>query len=239
MSLLTIVSDAAAEIGIASPTTVIGNNDPNVTRLLALANREGRELASKYPWTILQREHTFNTADGTAEYALPTDFRAFIADTAWNRADYDRVRGNLTPQEWQTYKSGIIGSGIVHQRWRVKRAASGTTRKFVIDPTPSSIEAMVFEYLSDAWCSSSDGTTLRTTWAADADVGLLSESLMTLGLVWRFKNAIGTEYGLDLLQYEQTVSRALADDLAMPTKMLHTSGTFKLGGYVPDTGFGA
>ena len=239
MSLLTLIQRTASKVGLPQPSTVIGNVDLNVQRLLEAANEEGEELASKHPWTILQREHTFSTADGTAEYALPSDFSAYFGDTVWNRTDYDALRGPLTAQEWQVYKSGTIGAGVVNQRWRIKRTASGNTKTFFIDPTPSAVETVVFEYRSNGWCQSAGGT-VQTEWADDTDTGILDERLMRLGAAWRFKRTIGNDFDTELAEYEQAVSRAVADDINPGVGTIHGRRRVPvLGGYVPDTGYGS
>ena len=53
MTLLTICQDAAKEIGVPSPTTVIGSTDTTNIQLLAAANREGKNLVSGYDWQVL------------------------------------------------------------------------------------------------------------------------------------------------------------------------------------------
>lgn len=62
-TLLTLVSDACNELGITAPSSVIGNTDPQIIQLLALANREGRDFYNqgfrKDGWQILRKEHTF------------------------------------------------------------------------------------------------------------------------------------------------------------------------------------
>ena len=236
MSLLTIVQDATTEIGVAKPSTVISNTAENEVRLLAMAQREGKQLASKREWQILQREHTFNTVASQEEYALPSDYVTMISDTAWDRDDYENIR-RIDAQEWQVYKSGIVGSGVVNRRWRIKRAASGNTKVFCLDPTPTTVAALVFEYRSNGWCASSGGA-IQTAWAADDDVGILSEELMTMGVVWRFLRAIGNDYASQLLEYEQAEQRAFAEDLSLDAMTLHRPPNWRFGGYVPDTGFG-
>lgn len=238
MTILTMIQAAAPEVGLLSPDTVISNQDNNVKRLLACAQREGKMLVTKKPWMVLQREHTFSTADGTAEYALPSDFSALLSDTAWNRANYDAIRGPLTAQEWQVYKSGNIGGGIVRDRFRIKRTASGNTKTFFIDPTPSAVETVAFEYRSNGWCQSSGGT-VQTAWAADTDTGILDEDLMVLGIIWRFKRIGGFDYTTELAEYEQEVSRRFSDDAAPPVQTLHSTRVSRLGGWVPETGYGS
>lgn len=69
MSLLTIIQDACAELSIAIPSVVVGNPDPQVVQLLALANREGTEFAAMSGqwsgWPELRVEYTFNLVPAT------------------------------------------------------------------------------------------------------------------------------------------------------------------------------
>ena len=46
MTLLSICQDAAKEIGIPSPSTLIGSTDTTNIQLTAAANREGKNLVS-------------------------------------------------------------------------------------------------------------------------------------------------------------------------------------------------
>ena len=64
MSLLTAIQDACGELSLAVPQTVIGNSDPQVAQLLALANSEGQEFVKLQGpwggWPELNRVQTFN-----------------------------------------------------------------------------------------------------------------------------------------------------------------------------------
>ena len=101
MSLLTICQNVADFTGFERETTIIGNTSPTARQLLALAQREGKQLMRATSWPILLKEHTFSTTSGTQSYALPTDFDRFISDTAFNRTDLDKFTGPLTPQQYQ------------------------------------------------------------------------------------------------------------------------------------------
>lgn len=69
MSLLTVVQDACNELQLVAPSTVIGNTDQQVVQLLALSNREGKEMAANAgQWSgmpELRKEYTFNLVPAT------------------------------------------------------------------------------------------------------------------------------------------------------------------------------
>lgn len=239
-TLLSIVQNAADELGFARPSAVYTSSDRLVQRMLAMSNVEGQDLAREVDWTILQKLHTFTTTNGTAEYALPSDYDRLIRDTEWDRSAYRPIMGPLSPQEWQQIKSGSLGSGVVGRRYRIYKSDSTNARTFRIDPTPSADgDTLAFEYISTNWCASSGGTG-QSAWAADTDVPILDARLLTLGLIVRLKRSIGLDYASEADEYQHTLTRAKAQDRPAPTLSLVPRAMVQLIGLgnVPETGFG-
>lgn len=203
MSLLTIVRNAADRLGLARPTTVINSLDPNAVTLLAMAQEEGKTLARRHEWQVLTTEHTFSTANGTSSYSLPSDFDRILKETVFNRTSRRRMMGDLTPQQWQETQASLVT--MVNPAFRIRGGA------FLISPTPSATETVAYEYISTKWCESSGGTD-QTEWTADTDTGRLSEDIMTLGIIWRYRKAKGLEYGEDMNTYEMEVAKSILND---------------------------
>lgn len=203
MSLLSIIQDATKRLGFTPQNTVISSTDPVTVQLLALANEEGFTLSRRHEWQVLQTEHTFSTADGTASYALPSDFSRIMKETVFNRTSGRRMLGDLTPAQWQETQASLVT--MVNPAFRIRG------NLFLISPTPSAVETIAYEYISTKWCESSGGTD-QTTWAADTDVGRLDEGIMTLGIIWRYRRAKGLGYGEDMNTYEMEVNKAILND---------------------------
>lgn len=159
MSLLTIIGNAADNAGFNKPATIIGNTDAGAVRLLQMARREARYIAEKVNWTALVVENTF-VANGTSVYALPTDYRSLVGDTLWDRSRFWEMRGALSPQEWQSYKSSTFANATIERRWRLRipsGATAGAAVKFELDPAITSTDTssvFVYEYVSKNWCRS-------------------------------------------------------------------------------------
>lgn len=243
MSLLSVVVDAAGEVGAPAPNVVAGSLDQTIITLFRMANKEGRRLRDHpHPrggWSVLQREHTFSTVASTAAYDLPSDFKKLLFETAWDRDAYWEMIGSLSPQEWQAVKSGLASSPALRKRYRIKRASSGSDRQFFIDPTPSSADSLVFEYLSDAWVRNAADDTYTDGYAADTDVSLLDEEIITQGVIWRFLASKGFAHALQLAEYERARDTAIAQDAALPRLYLAPQ-RFSLGkGNVPESNFGS
>lgn len=200
-NLLSIIQDAADEIGLPRPSTVVGSSDSQVRQLLRVANQEGVELARRHDWQALTKEKSWTAAATEAQTGvMPSDFDRFIGGTFYNRGRTRLVAGPLTPQEWQDYKSRL--ASIVYDAFRLK----GDTLYLL--PEPSGSDTYVFEYVSKWWCSPASGTTpTQDAWTADTDVPYLPADLLTLGTMWRYKAARGLDYGQTFQDYELQLAR--------------------------------
>lgn len=206
MSLLSIIQDAAREIGLPKPTTAFGNIDENIAQLVRLSNKEGNELVLKNDWQALQKEQTFTSlAQETQTAMIPSDFGHFINETFYNRTRKRTLAGPLTPQEWQVQKS--LTSTVVIDAFRQRG------NNILVVPVPPAGDTFAFEYVSKYWVDTDDdGIGEASAWAADTDVSLLDEELVTQGVIWRYKMARGFDYAEDFRTYEMTFQRLKGDD---------------------------
>ncbi len=213
MSLLTIAQNTANNIGITAPSAIIGSTDPTAQRLLQMARRTGQEMATRTNWVSMIVERVFY-ANGSAQLTLPPDMRSIIDDTLWDRTHYWRMRGPMTPQQWQLYKSSIIGRATIERRWRIKippNGAAGTPALFTIDPPvtgsgcqlwgshdwgdgslwcagPGAGSQFVLEYVSRNWVQSTTRYQL-----ARADVSLQGTGYQVGNFIVLTGNGIATQ----------------------------------------------
>ena len=237
MSLLTIAQNVADFTGFERPTTVVGNSDPIARQLLVFINREGKQLMRSHNWPILLKEHTFSTANGTQSYDLPSDYDRSVGDTIYNRSDLEQMVGPITPQQFQNDRHGVASVGIT-QRFRLK--PSSNALKFDITPTPSATETIGFEYVSSHWNQTSGGSS-QVAMAADTDTGILDETIIEMGVTWRFKQAHGLTYDEDFRQYQLEVRQAISRSGGAPIIQLDDARRYLVNPYsynLPDTGFG-
>lgn len=242
MALLAIIQNVCDEIGFAKPTAVVGSSEETAIQMLALANRSGKQLAKRGKgiggWSVLQTEHTFTTTDGTAEYALPSDYGYLIDDTLWDRANFWKLTGPVSPNEWQRIKSGVLASSAgPHRRVRIRPSASSNVKALFVEPTPSTTgDTLVYEYVSDQWCQSSGGTG-QSAWALDTDTGILDEYYLEMDLKWRFLKGKGLEFGEDKREFELELAQALARDGGSQTLNMGDSNELLLTANIQDANF--
>ena len=234
MSLLSIVQSACQRIGIVAPKLVIGSQDSQVIQLLALLNKEGKELSTgssiglSYDWQALQAEASFVSL-ATESQGLLADIapglKYIIGGTIWDRNRRLPVYGSMTPQEWQNYKAWGVLSPFPQYRIR------GGELLLLQVPNPG--ENYFFEYQGKNWCTSADGATSRAAFSSDTDVALLDEDLFTDGLVWRWKQAKGLDYAEDFAAYQRDAGNAVTRDVERPALNMGHDGRARTGVVVP------
>ena len=202
-TLLTIINDAQALLNLPITTSVIASTGQTQKQMLSIANMDGRLLAEEFAWQQLITQQTFvTTATETQTNAtLPDDFGWMLNETMFNRTTTDPVVGPLNPREWQQLKANGVNISI--PRYRIQ----GNNIMFI--PTPTAGQNIYYEYVSKNWCESSGGTD-QERWAADSDVPRLPANVLTLGIVWRWKNSKQLDYAEDFETWKLARDRAAA-----------------------------
>jgi hypothetical protein len=92
-TVLQLVQQACAEMGLPVPTSLAGNTSPDAIQLLGLINAVGYELQREFPWQALNVEYRFTTqfqeTTGTLTNGSPVV--TGIADTAGLDTTYQVV----------------------------------------------------------------------------------------------------------------------------------------------------
>lgn len=248
MSVLTIAQAVADEVGIPRPSSLVSSTDDTSRQLLALLNREGQQLVTRYQWAACLRDKSVTVTSGTDTYQVPTDFSRIVEDSMWDTTNKWPMVGPLSSQEWETLQRGVLIT-TPRRVWRLIGEADGTyaaaaTAKYVqISPSPTnSTDTFFYEYVTTGFARQNSDAAAGT-FDHDSDVPILPEQLFILGGIWRFLRAKGLPYDEEKETYEREVSRCIAQDKSARTLPLGTRRT--LGPRlldlenVPETGFGS
>jgi hypothetical protein len=232
LSLLSICTDALDEIGgFEVPGSFYGNPNPTARQCLKLVQREGKTLEKEYRWSALITSTTITTANGTANYDLPDDFRAFANMSQWDRTNYMPLLGPASGAQWQFLKSSVASTTTINRWFRV---AGGD---IYIHPTPSSVDTLAYDYYSTAWIIKQADQSNVTEFTSDNDTCRLNEDLLTMGLKWRFLQAKGMPYQPEYAEYEAVKMELVGDDGGKGPICLGKTG--RVISQIPDTGFGS
>lgn len=141
-------------------------------------------------------------------YPLPSDWLKQIPQTEWDRTNRWPMLGPKSPQEWQSYKSGIVYAGP-RERFRIQ---SGAVQ---VSPNPPNGLIFAYEYISSAWVIDASGT-YKQNYSADSDTNVFDDSLMIVGLKMRWLRAKGLDFSMELKEFNDLLSTLKAQDKSSP-----------------------
>lgn len=207
MSLLTIIQEAALAVGLPEPSAVVSSTDLAVKKLLGFANQGGRQLAKYHDWQNLIVEQTF-TSLATQEQtnALPpADYGRMVYNPeVWDRTSDTRLAGPTPQRYWQRLLANTSTGSPGY--WRI------IGNQLNVLPVMTAGNTLAFEYISKRWAESSGGTA-QEIFMADTDTARIPEDLITLEVIWRFRQSRGfAQYAEDMSTAEREKEKAAAAD---------------------------
>ena len=203
MTLLSICTDAADELKVDRPSSVIGNPQPQVQSLLRYANKVGNRMMKTVDWQILRKEQTFTSISGETQTGiLPDDFDRFVTETFWDRSAQKLITGPISAVQWQSLKAGGY-SGDPKFIYRGGAVA--------ILPAYGAGSSLAFEYVSKNWCQSA-GADAQNAWAADTDTPILDEELFILGIKLLSLTDDGQPNGVAAKDFDDYFATLLGND---------------------------
>lgn len=219
MTILSVVQNACRRMNLTVPSVVVTSTEQTPKQLYGLAGQAALAMARRGTWQALHREHTFTTVAAAVQTAsVPDDYDWFIEGTAFNRTLRRPLTGPLSPSEWQQTKATLIV--MVNPAFRIR------ANSFELTPNPAAGQTCAYEYMSKNFCLSA-AEVEQDAWAADTDTFVLDEELLTLDLMWRFKEAKGLPYDEDFRTAEEQIVKALARDGAKPRISTSPPETFR------------
>lgn len=230
---LQIIRQAAAELGLPVPNSAVTSQEATVNQLLALLNTAGYELAHTFEWQQLVRKATIPTVAGQSDYLLPSDFGKMINQTIWTRDSIGQIDGPLSAQRWELRTEGLLSSDPF-----VGFRIFGN--KLNLNPAPSAVTNITFEYLSNGWVHSYlDPNVYTQTIFHDSDTPQFDFMLLVKFLklkMWQAKGLDTTSLEMDFARfYDMMISQNKgAPVLSVAPRRYPT--TLPLN--VPETGYG-
>ena len=145
-------------------------------------------------------------------FPFPSDYDHEVPQTEWNRSTRWNLQGPKSPQEWQIYKGGIVSVGP-RQRFRILNNA------IVVNPSPPDGQTIALEYQSKAFVIGADNSS-KTSFTADTDTCVFSDSLMITGMKTQWKFAKGLDASVDLAEFKTLLEQNKAQDKSAPRLFL-------------------
>lgn len=204
MTVLAACSDAAVELVGRELSTVFSTTDQIAVELRLQANKAASAIAKAHDWRELTTLNTI-TGDGTAiAFDLPAGY-----DRMPVKADlfYNDSEGRLTRardlDHWLDMQvrnqDMLIGAWIL---------LGGQIQIFPAQPSGEIIK----HYYQTKYAVEDESGTAKEKFTADTDTFRLSERLLTLGIIWRWRAMKRLEYAEDLRNFEIALAEETGRD---------------------------
>lgn len=164
------------------PSVFFGSSQKFENEISDLVNEVAQDVQKYQDWQALTKIHTLVGDGVTRDFALP--------------ADYDRQLINTSVQDTINWAWGYEHLTDINQFiYREEHGFEPYPGAWIIfggqmrfTPPPRDGASAVFPYIS-SWMvqDGQNPATLKTTFTRDSDSFLLPERLLTLGLVWRWR----------------------------------------------------
>ena len=223
MTLLSVIKDVCATVGVVVPTSIFSNITANRTmqEMLSLANEMAQRISYDYrDWTALKAVATFPGAT----YVDPIDGLTKL-QTAFNLpANYKRLL--LTSNVWRSTSTHQPMRFVPDSdEWLVRRTANATDSawgewtimggKIYIWPVMPVGQTAYFTYL-DKNCIDLNSGGRGNEFMNDLDTFTLDERLLKLGMLWQWKAQKGSAYAEDMGTYGDALTYAMGHDQPAP-----------------------
>jgi len=212
MTLLTVVRDVCAAVGVALPTTVFGSLQANRTmqEMVALADEMAQRIAYDLrDWTVLRTTATYVGDGVTTSFALPADFkRMLLTSNVWR---------STSTQEPMMFVSDV-------DEWVRRRSfnESGAWGEWIlmggrlhIAPAMGVGVSARHSYL-DKNCIALASGGLSDRFTDDVDSFRLDERLLKLGMIWQWMANKGSPYAEPMGTYSDAIANAMGHDQPAP-----------------------
>jgi hypothetical protein len=213
MTLLSVVKDVCAVVGVAQPAAVVTAIAVNRTmqEMFTLANEMAQRIAyDNRDWTVLRKTTTM-TGDGIAtSFPMPADYKRML----------------LTANVWGP-SSQLAPMSFVPDtdEWLNRRARNTTSFSYgewtmlggqlLMHPVMSTGATAYYAYL-DKNCVNLTGGGVSDAFVADTDTFRLDERLLKLGMIWQWKANKGTSYAEDMGTFSDALAMAMGHDSPAP-----------------------
>jgi hypothetical protein len=212
MTLLTVINDVCATVGVLMPSSVFSNisNNRTMQEMLALANEMAQRIAYDTRDWMLFRSSTTMQGDGTtAAFPLPVDYkRMLLTSNVWRSTSYlIPMRFIPDTDEWLNRRSRNI-----YDAWGEWTMLGG---KINLAPTMNATTSAYYGYVVKNCINLASGGT-GNAFQADGDSFALDERLLKLGMIWQWKAQKGSPYSEDMSTFSDALAYAMSHDGPAP-----------------------
>lgn len=204
MTILTAIQNVSASIALDRPEAVFSSTEREHFELQVLANTAGLHIAKDYEWQALKVVATL-TGDGTKTvFEFPANYDRMLKAAELRSSRYTAALTHVTDSD-QWLDMEIRQISQVAGMWTLHGG------QMHIRPAPATGEEVKFFHMSKLWAKD-DQNTLKDVFTRDTDTFRLSETLLELCMIWKWRAQKGLPYAQDHDNYEDAKEKLIAAD---------------------------
>jgi hypothetical protein len=206
MTILSACQSAAVRLLGRRPAAILSSDGQFELELGVLANETAIAIAKAHDWQKLKVLHTISGDGSDTSFALPAAYdRMPLKAAVWSTATSTPLTPARDDDQWLDFQlTSIVGSPGF---WRILGG------EMQILPAMSASETAKFYYVSNKlWIVDGGTVATKTEATVDTDTCVLPERLIALGVIWRWLQLKGKEYGEALRNFELAFSEEAGRD---------------------------
>lgn len=212
MTILTALQSAMVRLVGHRPNTIFGSTNQTEMEIADIANEVARDIMKSHDWQALTNIESVAGDGVQTAFPLPADYDRMALGQSVQDANTWFWNYTAAPDlnTWMTITDGRFLQ-VEPGWWIVLRD------ELQFYPAPTSGATARFPYISNLIVRSQPEVntgivTPRRQFERDSDEFLLSERLITLGVIWRYREQKGMGYAEDMANYELALSQEQTRD---------------------------
>lgn len=205
MTFLKAAQSASLRLIGRKPSTFFSSQDVFEQEMCDLGNDVATDLMKSYDWRVLTKTYSIAGDGSTTEYDLPDDYDRMPKKAAITRAnwfDWNYTQTNDL-DEWRSLLNGALA--ISPGFWIVLDG------KFQFHPAISAGETAEIFYISKNIVESSAGVQ-KPQFTTDEDALRVDERLLTLGIIWKWRELKGMPRPGDQENFEKAFAEITSNE---------------------------
>jgi hypothetical protein len=225
MTILSIIRDVCATVGVVQPTSVFAGIAGNrtMTEMLSLANEVAQRIAyDTRDWNKLKKSVKYVATSGAvidpdnpmtigcSAFNLPADYkRMLLTSNVWRSTSGTTPMMLITDtDDWMNRRLGNWGN-LTYGEWTM---AGG---QLLLHPALDTDQFIYFAYLHRNCVALASGG-FGDSFINDLDGFALDERLLKLGMIWQWKALKGSPYAEDMGTYADALTNLMGADAPAP-----------------------
>lgn len=204
MTVLTAIQNVSASIALDRPEAVFSSTEREHFELQVLANTAGLYIAKDYEWQALKAVATLAGDGARSTFDLPADYDRMLKEAELRSSRYITSLTHITDSD-QWLDMEIRQFNQVAGMWTLYGG------QMQIRPAPAAAEEVKFFYMTTLWAKD-DQSTLTGGFTKDTDTFRLSEKLLELCMIWKWRAQKGLPYAQDQDNYEDAKEKLITAD---------------------------